>query len=152
MTTVEGILFYYPTKAGNPTVPDTKTVIVNLVDDDDASNPDDDAANKGNEAEPSDPMMSVYWQDRLVPETTLNSLPFLPDVKTLVQCEREGIPFNWRQRLRGFLFFGRDFRHISNNKLKFQVDPNMNDWLNDKSRFKYEVTTDPKHLENEFLR
>ena len=31
----------------------------------------------------------------------------------------------------GFLFLSWDFKHISNNKLKIQVDPSFDAWLND---------------------
>ncbi|CAN0422834.1 unnamed protein product, partial [Ectocarpus fasciculatus] len=99
LSLVEGVLFYYPTKAGKYTKPNTQT--------DENIKPD---------------MIDIYWQDRLVPETKLTMLPFMPECKTPLQCEKNLVPVDWRDRLHGFLFFGWDFRHISNNKLKFQVD------------------------------
>jgi hypothetical protein len=146
-------MFYYPTRSGCPTKPNTQTIIVDLAEGD-VDSIDGDAAQPGAEGEAKvrPPMVSVYWQDRLVPETTLSALPFLPDCKTPLQCGIAGIPTNWRDRIQGFLFFGWDFRHISNNKLKFQVDPNMNEWLNNKNRFKNEIETTPTHLSSVCLR
>lgn len=151
LSLVEGVLFYYPTKAGNYTKPNTQTVIVDLaVDGDDSSVRDGPEADKDENIKPD--MIDIYWQDRLVPETKLTMLPFMPECKTPLQCEKNLVPVDWRDRLHGFLFFGWDFRHISNNKLKFQVDPNMNEWLNDKNRFRDEVLSEPKQISNVFLR
>ncbi len=98
------------------------------------------------------PLCSIFWQDRLVPETIINAFPFFPELRTQLQCERNLIPSDWRERVHCFLFFGWDFRHISNNKLKFQVDPNMNEWLNNKKRFINEVQTKPQNIKDGFLR
>ena len=124
--------------------------------DEDATSLDGDATQSTSRVEDDSKvgasMINVYWQDRLVPETTLSALPFFPDYKRPSMCETMGIPANWRDRLQGYLFFGWDFPHISNNKLKFQVDPNLDEWLNNKSRFRDEIETNPKHLSNTFLR
>jgi hypothetical protein len=101
---------------------------------------------------PAGPMCSVYWQDRLVPETEITALPFFPEWKLARICELNNVPVDWRDRIRGFLFFGWDFRHISNNKLKFQVDPNMDEWLNNKRRYKSEMKTMPMKLPEIFQR
>lgn len=76
------------------------------------------------------PIFSVYWQDRLVPETVLSKLPFFPVCLTAAQCEADKLSLNWRYRLKGYLFFDWTFHHISNNKLKFTIEPSLDEWLN----------------------
>lgn len=149
MSVVEGIIFYYPTKAGCPSKPKIKSKITVLDHDDMSIDGMDQQDDVEEDVKPA--MVDVYWQDRLVPETKLTALPFIPDAKTSAQCDKLEIPANWRDRLHGFLFFGWDFKHISNNKLKFQVDPSMDDWLNDKNRFRDEIQSDPKSLKDRFL-
>jgi hypothetical protein len=140
---VDGLLFYFPTRAGLSTMPNVSSVI----------EADGDLGIYEDEAEEARKLAcSVYWQDRLVPETEIKTLPFYPSAKSATQCDQEKIPVKWRDRVRGFLFFGWDFRHISNNKLKFKVDPNMDAWLNDKARFKNEIRSKPNHISEAFLR
>lgn len=142
-------MFYYPTRSGNPTKPRKSSLMVDLADEDGHCS---DTCKEDEVESAHQNAVSVYWQDRLVPETQLASLPFFPDCRTQHQCEKESIPVGWRDRLHAFLFFGWDFKHISNNKLKFQVDPNLDEWLNDKKRYRDDVKTDPKHLTPVFLR
>jgi hypothetical protein len=80
--------------------------------------------------------VSIFWSNRLVPESFLKKLPFFPTAHTKALCDAAGLPENWRGRIKGYLFFDYEFRHISNNKLKLQVDPNIEDWLNDKKLLK----------------
>jgi hypothetical protein len=95
--------------------------------------------------------VSVFWQDRLVPSSALQKLPFFPDARTKLQCDTDKLPENWRGRLKGYLFFDWNFRHISNNKLRIQVDPNIDDWLNDKSIAKQIILT-PNSLKQQFIK
>ena len=75
-------------------------------------------------------IFSVFWQGRLVPETTVKTLKgVLPDATTLKQCIDKMLPHNWQKRLKGFLFLDDTFKNISNNKLKITVHPSFNDWL-----------------------
>jgi hypothetical protein len=78
----------------------------------------------------------IYWQNRLVPETGIDRLPFFPIARSRFQCCMEGIPENWRGRIKGFLFFNNKFTHISNNKLRLQVDPDLETWLEKKFKEK----------------
>ena len=137
---VEGILLYYPTLAGCSSLPDVSAVQV-----------DDDMCIPEEERPASASICSLYWQDRLVPEAELKALPFLPDARTEGQCRNMKLPVRWRDRLRGCMFFNWEFRHISNNKLKFQVDPNINEWINDKKRFRDEAKCKPLDIQKKFL-
>jgi hypothetical protein len=80
----------------------------------------------------------VYWENRLVPESGVNNLPFFPKVSSRIDCSRgeEPIAENYRGRIKIYLFFDCKWGHISNNKLKLQVDPNLEEWLNDKRKSK----------------
>ena len=116
--TIEGIIFYYPYDQGE-TRPDTKPDhIYNPTSDD--SKEDDKKAG---------PTFSTFWVNRLVPASFVNKLPFFP--KTNKKLIEENIPLDWLNRVKGFLFFDRDFP-ITNNKLRIQIDPDIDSWLNDK--------------------
>ena len=107
---VEGILFYYPFSEGVETRPYTRQGESDAID--------------------SDPTFTIYWQDRLVPQSSVMKLPFFPkSVETFAKCKNKSISYNWMNRIKGFLFFDWNFRHISNNKLKIQI-PDINEWLN----------------------
>lgn len=87
--------------------------------------------------------ISIYWQNRLVPETGIDRLSFFPTARSRLQCSMERIPENWRGRIKGFIFFNNKFTHISNNKLRLQVDPDLETWLEKKVKEKvasYDVT------------
>lgn len=96
-------------------------------------------------------VISIFWQDRLVPETTVSRLSFFPDYKNRFQCIRNEIAENWKARIKGFLFFDWSFNHISNNKLKIQVDPNLEDWLNQKVNIQQTILK-PAKCADQFLR
>jgi hypothetical protein len=93
----------------------------------------------------------VYWQNRLVPETLLAQMPFFPNAKSASQCDELNIPHDWKDRIRGFLFFDSKFDSISNNKLKIKADPDFDTWINDKD-VKKKITYNPKYTQKEFLR
>jgi hypothetical protein len=80
--------------------------------------------------------ISIYWQNRLVPETGIDRLPFFPIARSRLQCDTANIPENWRGRIKGFIFFNNKFTHISNNKLRLQVDPDLETWLEKKFKEK----------------
>jgi hypothetical protein len=61
-------------------------------------------------------ILDVFWSDRLVPESRVDSLPFFPDSRTEL-AEKERLGDKWRQRIHGSLFFSWHFP-ISNNKLR----------------------------------
>jgi hypothetical protein len=98
-----------------------------------------------------DNLFRVYWQNRLVPETQLSQMPFFPAAKTVLQCERYKIPLDWKDRIRGFIFFDSNFVDISNNKLKIKADPDFDTWINDKQT-KKKITYNPKSIDKDFER
>ena len=52
--------------------------------------------------------------------------------------------------VKGYLFFDWNFIHISNNKLKIQVEPNLDEWLNTKSKVQEAFTFyNPKGIAKE---
>lgn len=71
----------------------------------------------------------VYWQNRCVPNTFLQKLPFFPSVKGRLQCSTEHLPEQWNDRIKGYLFFDNKFNHISNNKLQLLFDQGIENWL-----------------------
>jgi hypothetical protein len=75
------------------------------------------------------PVFSVYWQHRLVPQTEIIHFPHLPIARTLLQCETNNISIYWRERLKGYIFFSASWKKISNNKLRFTVNPNLSEWM-----------------------
>ena len=74
----------------------------------------------------------VYWSDRLVPKAKASSMPWFPDfVKktTRSYCEDHKIPYEWRGRIKGYLFFEGGsgmgaWDDITNNKLDLNVPAN----------------------------
>eukprot|EP01035_Chromulina_nebulosa_P017835 gene17835-23447_t len=119
---IEGYLFYFPYKSGHETRP------LSYVNDEGI---EDETTRYNN-----DPNVRIYWQKRLVPESTLKSLPFFPAFASKSQCITEKVPEKWRWRIKGFIFFDWNFRHISNNKLKIRVD-NFEDWIHSKEVLKH---------------
>lgn len=79
-------------------------------------------------------VFNVFWQHRLVPDTTVQDLKIFP---TKGQAEKD-ISDRWKYRLKGFLFLDRKFPHITNNKLQIQVD-NFNNFLNSKEAIDYQL-------------
>ena len=82
--------------------------------------------------QPEDAVFRIYWQNRLVPDAFLSKLSFFPDAKSPAQCIRHGIPLAWGKRVKSFLFFDANFHNISNNKLKINVDPDLQSWITSK--------------------
>eukprot|EP01038_Epipyxis_sp_PR26KG_P014494 gene14494-19456_t len=113
--TVNGILFYYPYKDGKSTKPKSNSFY--------------EVETNSNS---TDHVFDVFWQNRLVPETHVEKLSFFPKTVSNIkkQCLDMKISMDWKNRIKGLLFFDWNFKHISNNKLKIQVDPNLNDWIN----------------------
>ncbi len=132
---VEGLIFYYPTKAGLPSKPDISAYLPNGVIDisEDLDKEDSETSF----------LCSVYWQDRLVPEAVLELLQFFP---TKAKAKANHLPTDWKSRVHCFLFFDWRFKHISNNKLKFQVEPSLKEWFN-----KVEISK-PARLSEEFIK
>lgn len=87
----------------------------------------------------------------MVPQSGLNKLPFFPKERTRIECCKgdEPIAENYRGRIKIYLFFDHSWEYISNNKLKLQVDPNLEDWLNDKTKTKG-MSYSPKTLAPSF--
>lgn len=122
---MEGILFYFPNVDGEETRPLLSNYMGSMQSDSlDSSDPRN-----------IDSTFSIYWQRRLVPETVLSKLPFFPDCVTRGQCNANELPEKWKYRLKGFIFFDWEFRHISNNKLKIQIS-GFEDFINDSKRRK----------------
>jgi hypothetical protein len=95
--------------------------------------------------------ISVLWQNRLVPLSTLIKLPFFPTASSKSQCDSELLPEKWRNRLKGYIFFDWKFHHISNNKLRIQVDPAIGEWMNHRDRVK-QITYTPQATKQAFLK
>ena len=64
-------------------------------------------------------LMDVFWQHRLVPESSVRSLPFLPTTEA-VRRQRDKLGQSCLSRLHGSIFFQWDFP-ISNNKLRLNA-------------------------------
>lgn len=117
---MRGIIFYFPFK-GRETKPD-KVI-------------DQSAQNEVGEGDSSTQTVYVYWQNRLVPETTIPWLDFFPKPKV----SDTSLGKNWKDRILGLLFLDFDFPHISNNKLKLIIDPM--EWLSVKKKVEVDLST-----------
>jgi hypothetical protein len=93
------------------------------------------------------PVFNVYWQSRLVPETAVCNLPFFP-----IRSNKSNIPQDWKSRVKGYLFLDGTFKHISNNKLKITVDPNFDEWINNKDTNKQIMFEPRKNITELFSR
>ena len=102
-------------------------------------------------ADSDDSLFRIYWQNRLVPDTKLSKLSFFPDAKTLVQCHKLRIPLAWCSRIKCFLFFDANFHNISNNKLKINVDPDLQSWITSKQVVQ-DTQSHPKYLNDRFVK
>lgn len=67
-----------------------------------------------------DCIIRCYWQNRLVPFTTLKILPFMEGVDAALRTR--SISSKWRSRMIGILFFDWHFHDIANNKLRFSCE------------------------------
>ena len=74
-------------------------------------------------------VFSVLWQNRLVPDTTVQRLPCFPFREEKLQAD---VSEHWKKRVKGFLFLDWKFEYISNNKLQIQVTPSFAKFLNSK--------------------
>ena len=132
LLTIEGILFYYPYGKDDGTEDDKET-----------------RPALGSDKQIS--LFNILWMNRLVPESFVNELPFFSIVKqyTELQLPTKFIPLNWKARIKGYLFFDRNFP-ITNNKLRIQVDPDINLWLNSyrASHFVYKPNKIPALFES----
>ncbi len=117
---VNGIVFYFPFK-GKETKP------VKLVE--------QTERNDNGEVDTNNQTVYVYWQNRLVPETTISWLDFFPKPK----LSDATLGKNWKDRILGLLFLDWNFPHISNNKLKLLVDPV--EWLSIKKKVEFDYGT-----------
>ena len=135
---VQGILFYYPFdgKETRPSgrikykCPPSVTVLDDAYTDEDERElyegvPDTDIESGESHTQGEThqggavgSVFSVFWSDRLVPETKLKSLSFFPKINKLQELVKKKIPGKWHSRLKGFLFFDHRYEKISNNKLK----------------------------------
>jgi hypothetical protein len=135
MLTARGFFLYFPFLVGKETRPLLQS----------------ETSEEGTVVRENSYTVRVYWQDRLVPETVLSQLPFVPkSIQALKNMElNEGISPNWKGRLVGFLFFDWEFHHISNNKLKICVEPDLNTWLNGEA--KKHIISQPKKTGDAFI-
>eukprot|EP00605_Chrysophyceae_sp_TOSAG23-4_P001164 GSChrysophyteH1.ASY1.ANO1.1272.1 assembled CDS len=150
--TVQGMIFYYPYVDGKESRPalDTRRIGTDYFDEgieyvhqgisksqsnlmSSQMTGDDESVNKV-ETEDRNHMFhafDIYWVDRFVPQSYFTNIPLLPkSLETPAQCEKEGISLDWKKRIKGYVFFNSSWEHISNNKLKIQVDPDINTYLN----------------------
>jgi hypothetical protein len=67
----------------------------------------------------SECLIRCYWQNRLVPESIVQKLPFFKEVD---KRRVEGISPKWKERVVGVLFLDWQYDDISNNKLKLLHD------------------------------
>lgn len=150
---IRGFLLYFPVYLGASTRPKFQ-ILENVVSTASASASQDTKNNSptidsnNSSDENIDQIIRIYWQDRLVPETTMSQLSFFPKT-TRIDLEKLGIGTNWKQRLIGFIFFDWKFKHISNNKLKIRVQPDLNTWMNSKSVLS-ETIIEPKTADKKF--
>jgi hypothetical protein len=135
--TIEGIIFYFPFDEGE-TRPDTRP---------EYSYETSEPLNDSDEDKRPVPTFNTFWVHRLVPASIVRRLAFFPKkgngLKMGTDKDAPQIPADWMGRIKGFLFFDRDFP-ITNNKLRIQVDPDIDTWLNDK-------VTDKKLNSNEII-
>ena len=95
-----------------------------------------------------DSLFRIYWQNRLVPDTKLNKLSFFPEARSWI---RHNLNRNWSNRVKCFLFFDANFHNISNNKLKINVDPDLQTWITSKP-VTNQIIYIPKNIKESFPR
>ena len=96
-------------------------------------------------------MCDIYWVNRFVPQSFLSKLPLFPKtLNTPAECEAAGVPKTWRNRLKAFIFFDYSWESISNNKLKIQVDPDIDTYINIRCEGKGSITFSPKEATSKF--
>jgi hypothetical protein len=135
---IQGILLYFPKTGEGETNPNLQKEGL----------PDDNTSyleSSRNRVVSDYPVFNVYWQNRLVPETAVWNLPFFPKRSSTTS----NIPQDWKDRVKGYLFLDGTFKHISNNKLKITVYPNLDTWINDKETFNNTFFKPKKNIINE---
>ena len=73
--------------------------------------------------------VSVFWQNRCVPNSFAQRLPFFPTANSNLECSNAHLPMRWRNRIKCYLFFDSNFSHISNNKLQLLFDQGLENWF-----------------------
>ena len=142
---VQGILFYYPHEGGEESVPRSKISEIKVKTEFGESEELDTFETE----DASDHFsMTVFWAERLIPSSEVRSLPFFPALLTKLRCEKSNLPANWKQRIRGFLFFDASFPHISNNKIRLLTD--LDTFLNNQDVAK-DLLYKPKNIQDNFL-
>ena len=129
MLTAKGLLFYYPLIEGMESKPfasancssGNKRKYGNM---DFESCNDDSTLQKIHGTS----VFSIFWHNRLVPETVLNRFPLFKNIFSDIDCDRLGIARNWKNRLKGFLFFDGDFNNIKTSKL-ITMEPSLEAYL-----------------------
>jgi hypothetical protein len=122
---VHGILLYFPKTGEGETNPNL------LLDEPIDETTDDDMQylqSSRDSGKGSQSIFNVYWQNRLVPQTNVEKIPFFP----ISTSKTFNIPSDWKGRVKGYLFLDGTFKHISNNKLKITVYPDFDTWINNK--------------------
>lgn len=99
---MEGLLFYYPYVNGSETRPkpvlneDYGTPIPSQQSISSQSYHQDEEI-----IDSSDTTFTVYWQNRLLPQSVVQSLPFFPTSTAVAECASFGLPTKWRGRIKG---------------------------------------------------
>lgn len=130
---------YFPYRNGSETRPDSSTCS------DQFDHIFDDSEGLRASQLNHDCIIRIYWQNRLVPESSLKELPFFPAITI---SNKSDITRNWKSRVVGCLFFDWEFNLIANNKLKLLID--LDHWLNNKAHSK-NILFYPKNCSSDFL-
>ena len=172
-TTVQGMIFYYPFEGDKESRPMVSTkkidsahpdegqliykgasqlsrsqedVVVDEIEDEEINSYDPDRSSFREQA-----TCDIYWVNRYVPQSFLRKLPLFPKgLTSLAECEAAGLPLKWRNRLKGFIFFNHSWEYISNNKLKIQVDPDIDTYINNRCEDKGGITFNPMQASSKF--
>ena len=81
--------------------------------------------------------VSVFWQNRYVPKTHAQRLPFFPTANSNLECSNAQLPMQWRNRIKCYLFFDSNFSHISNNKLQLLFDQGLENWFEQNKKVRW---------------
>ena len=154
---VQGVLFYYPHMDGRETFPRQNiTGSLSGAETGDHSMQDGDDYNSSRS---DDFSSNVFWAERLVPHSVVRDMEFLPQSTKNTYCEEKEIPVEWKRRLKAFIFFDADFKHISTNKLKILTD-HLDEFFGDPRKFfrdnevadKNSIEYKPKNIDNHVLK
>ncbi|CAM9243327.1 unnamed protein product, partial [Chrysoparadoxa australica] len=145
---VTGRIFYYPYVQGESR-PTSQVITV------DDSDEDEDRESPRQEGDQDDEAaVSVFWQDRFIPESSCNKLWFFPSMQDQKRVNsaysQDKIGLKWRNRIKCMLFFHWD-APISSNKLKLNF--NLQDTIGGVGDDKKMITPlDPKTPKPEFAK